>query len=737
MALKTEFIPIDSLCERFTIAVNKPQTILTEHLEPIPGRLSSCLHDAIFATTLQILTSTQASAISNQTLLIKLRDIIHAYIEKVETAAKLALKIGRKATTFNPERVQRIFDRIKELHTEVCKGEPPQRLITPEDLKEMPLQIDADFIELRGYVCTMATEWHLYKALALASTAIATTQQLEGELLTQQYRLSRSEDGLFIIPPQTHFEAPWPILLLAFRLDKFKGGGIENPLIYENLIMKIVKAKEFYPHQATVLSGLLTAARYGEMQRTSALMVQETTKTLAMFRERVPKGAWGTVLSFLIESLDGMKAKNLELEKEAKTIFGTPYPTEELRSEAGECLARQEAANLVEIGGIFSQGVASFKAILPAFADSYIALFSKLKTYKTNPCQRRERDRQSAKILFTPAIPSPIFLDTSVFAPYSTPHFPSEEAIQQFTQPSISTRIDAIIQRYEERKSLSTSMHTQRDFLPKNVFSFSRMPHVASKQKLLSKHKMPFCLTEEASSCLTTSPPLLSSPLPVAYFPPIAAAEAAVEAFSKLSLQQRLPPSSFNFQVGDRLSPSFQFSRHVLRWKDPKLDPFRYDPCYRDTHYSPEVREAIRFQHTPPLALLKVILDYGEKYIHSDSVKESYYLPSEATWYDDSRRFEKGVVTVGRNRYTGEIFHYTFSQQAPSTLRQNYARNRFFLCQDEEEGVELFPGEIDPRKTIPDDGSVIHQIDDQGIGIVTVTVDDPIRKIRVDLFFEI
>ena len=116
--------------------------------------------------------------------------------------------------------------------------------------------------------------------------------------------------------------------------------------------------------------------------------------------------------------------------------------------------------------------------------------------------------------------------------------------------------------------------------------------------------------------------------------------------------------------------------------------------------------------------------------------EERYYMLAEAQWYDGTDRYEKGVVTVGRNRQTGMIFHYTFSLKAPTTLQKEYSQDGFKPCMQEDPLDMPLQGRILPYKTIPDDGSVISDIEDRHIGFVGVTVDDRKSQLCIKVYID-
>ena len=200
---------------------------------------------------------------------------------------------------------------------------------------------------------------------------------------------------------------------------------------------------------------------------------------------------------------------------------------------------------------------------------------------------------------------------------------------------------------------------------------------------------------------------------------------------------QPTPPIPFfSFNVGDSFNSNLQYGWRVRRWwNTDTYDPFRDDSHYSLKTFSSSTKKAIRSQHALPLAVTTVLFECGKKFVNADGSQERFFLPAEA--HLDDGRYEKGVITLGRIPQSQLIFHYHFSQLAPSTLCRSYAKDGFFQSYDDEDSsCEVEPECVDPRKTLPLDKSEISAISDTKLGTIEVTVSDPERGRTIILFVE-
>ena len=745
-------LTLETLYEKFALAVTSSHTILNESLEVIPGRLSAAMHDKILTSALRILEATTADTIPNQAVVIRVRDVIHAYVAKAQIASKLTAKAGRTPRMVPAPVLQQLFDRLKALHVQVSSRDSasiPDQKVPPETA----LHTNADFEQTLRHACCMVTEWHLFRALELAASLVRVSQQYRAELLHLQYRLCRDANRMVILPPPSHFEAPWPILLLGHRLDRLSSDSDTDA--YQALVIKILRAKTVYPQHESSIDGILLSARYDQALRAACDMIVGCTKAFAMIRERVPKNRLDPAIVHLIERLDGLKEESCSLQKDEALFALTISVTDAEKLDLLEQFEKRHTALQEKVSTYFIESLSTFRASLNEFGKFYGSLTASLHQCQESNSKSHPALPQDLSLSFTPVVPAPLFSSTSLFGPFVSHQLPSPEEIVRFSPCLYTTRIDSIIDlhRSGQQHLLSQAVEQPRESETKSPVaprkSFRSRTHkkiiISSRYSFSQRPSVPEKAAPSPSSppSVPSSPPYspsFGSPLPSSplILPPSMPVDepSVVEKLSAISLSDEAAPSSSSFSVGSKPDPNVQFSMHVKRWWTPAHDPFLIDPAYRDRHFSQTAKESIRFQHTPPLALIRAVLDMGEKYINEDGVRESYYLPAEASWYDGSRRYDKGVVTVGRNRHTGEIFHFTFSQQAPSTLRANYSRTQFFRCTEEDVPPPQPPDKLFPQKTLPDDGSSVLQIDDQDIGIITVTIDDPKRKVRVDLFVE-
>ena len=141
---------------------------------------------------------------------------------------------------------------------------------------------------------------------------------------------------------------------------------------------------------------------------------------------------------------------------------------------------------------------------------------------------------------------------------------------------------------------------------------------------------------------------------------------------------QHLPPNDFPFKKGDRVDPKLHFDTRVSRWYKAPLKeplPFQTDPIYQAKKLSPEEEQTILLRHTIPLALVDVIIQYGERYQPINDERESFILFADIQMIEGTEYTQGGVVTIGRNSSTKLIYHYHFS--LPGDVRTFYLNNGF------------------------------------------------------------
>jgi hypothetical protein len=576
----------------------------------------------------------------------------------------------------------------------------------------------------------MTTEWYFFKALDLCSRIISLTQTHRTQLLAQQYRLGMMQDGNTLLPPPDYFKATWPILLLGYKLDTAINANPRDDDEYQRMIFRILEAQKIYTTHADAITGILLTARFQEMHTTSKAMMVECTKTLAMIRERIPKADLGIALGKLIENLDNIQPTIVRLEREREAVCSASFPSDDLRFEAGERVDAQCFEILTQMGLFFATATAAFKENLSPLLKTYQKCLVNLTSYHEQHHNQHVCRKQKKELEFCPVLPSPIFRPNGFFSAYITTTLPSVEEMEAFAPFPFPLHLDTIIQEHESLKD------EDRGFLPKDIqFQTAIRRRRQPKKRPQHEPQLPVSPPSPKESSHEKPSPSIHQPVsssPQSISPPI-------EKFSQLSLCEK----QCGFHVGAGPDPTLQFSRHVRRWKIPDLDPFIHDPQYRDRHFSREVQEGIYFQHTPPLALIPIIRECGEEFINIDGVRKSYFLPAEATWYDGSGRYEKGVVALGLYSPTGEIVHYSFSLKSTSTHRQYLHRENFFQpyideVEKEERGLELDDKKPNPLKTLPSDRSEICQISENDrTGIVEITVNDSIRQLQVTVFFDI
>ena len=114
---------ITTLIENYRTVVEKSQLVLNDHLTPVSGRFSSCAHDRILKLTLQHLQQIPADSVPCKRDLIEMRSLLEAYVRKIDLASKISAKTRKPSAVFDKEIVEKISQRISELHTEVASRE--------------------------------------------------------------------------------------------------------------------------------------------------------------------------------------------------------------------------------------------------------------------------------------------------------------------------------------------------------------------------------------------------------------------------------------------------------------------------------------------------------------------------------------------------------------------------------------------------------------------------------------
>ena len=721
--------PFARLLDNFIEVLKTPQMALNEQLDVVPGKRSRAPHNKILAQTLRILEATPAESVSSLKCLTLFRDTIRIYLEKIERSSKIAAKSKGKSIQIDQEIPRKIFARIGAIQHVISAAPVPKRDLKAE-IKKYTITDELDRIKLHQCVTGATTEWSLLQACELTSSLLRQTLSTRKHLVDLGYRLVKSKSYITLYPPDSYFEAAWPVLLLGIRLGKIlKNLSVHPEEKFRSALALIQKGLAAYPQYRSNFDALLMYAKHSESQYKSGLMIIDVLKSVSSIQDHMPTGAMGCAIRVMANELDSMKLIILRSNEKGAEFDSTTFPSMEQRIAVGSDLENADALIKEHFVEIISQSVSIFKQSLPYLNDVYIEAYTKLAQYEES--HSGKHSPQSVSMKFAPAISMQIFSNKSLFYPYILPHPPTPEELLKFSPVVLPSYLDEPLEP-SIGKDRALPQPTNHEFLPKQ--------HRASPQnRKPAKHKekkTPPDIEEHLAS------PTHDDSIPVqdASKPPL------IEQMEHLSLDPHLPvlqqesprpPSPFSFKVGDSAPPSLQFGWHVRRWNTPRYNPFVDDEKYSTHTYSPQTQESIRFQHTPPLALISVILECGERYLSEDFARESFFLPAEAIWHDGTARYEKGVITVGRNRLTGHIFHYCFSQLAPSTLCQNYARNRFYRCEEEVPLPEPITEQLGAGRTLPCDGSRISQIEDTGMGSIAVTIDDPRRQITVDVYLEL
>lgn len=722
----------------FQIAALTPRCALDGNLRPVERTGSTPHPNTVLERILAILNDTEQDALPPQIHLTSLESTFLAYMKKV---ALLYGKGSRGAPineSIKAQIVQKIVSLQKLAQNKTSKSSPILTHACPPLLNAQE-QVAITKKRLSYFL----SEWYLFKSLNYTASLFTSHLHTREMLLSRGYHICCSRAGTGFLPPVSFFESPWPILILFNRFQKVMKVGVKEIDSYRNCFIKIKKAQKIYPQYKDVLDELFFEAEYAEYQQEFLKICPETLSTLEISGQLYQKSFFGPKAQTFIDSLLEIKDAFRQLSEKLPASYPTNLSPENTEFLAAERIEQENALLYTKIRDFMEQSVEEYKETLEASTEKYReALF--------------EAKNLQLELRFTPYIPAPLFLKGKFFYEHISAELPSIEEFRQFSPIEFTSLARGCTQENESKRDLQRDLTRDErlEFLPKNLFSppppskqkhrKRSKPH-SSKPQAMAKESDPISPLTESMERLSIESKEIASPLSSkpkkeaktenAPSPqPTCTEEKAPQ---KPSSPSRLEESTelYGFHIGEKANPNLQFAYRVRRWSDPTHDTFS-DEDYKNRTFPPYIQESIRLQHTPPLALITVLLSRGERYLHKDKNKESFYLPAEATWNDGSGRYEKGVITLGRNQRTKEIFHYHFTQQAPSTLRENYASAQFYPYSEEEESAEINLEKADPRKRLPDDGSRITQISDAGIGIIGVTVEDSVRKISFDVYFE-
>lgn len=731
---------------RYFIAVNdNPQTVLNPNtLEPEKGALSRARHNTILSLVLNLLPSILLPTTTQQQVTC-LKFGICGYIGK----SKAAFAAVKKDNTIDDHLACQIFGILDSFKPSAIEQGSDKSVVsktpTPVSKDECP-----DEASIQHNLSYHATQWYVYKALEYTSLVLARSLHLRDKLVNSGYRFTVTKKGFVALPPLSLFTSPWPIQLLGFCSQKAIRKGTQETALLRKSIFRIKKAKEVFSTYKDELEAFLTSVELNELLLQAAQMTKDCCYTIIIIQAQFSEDALGKLMQNLFSEVKVINNKSDELQKYEQIHFSTSYPSEESEFMVGEDLERREIELFRQLCDLFAQSAATYRLCIHQLAaedkkNSYSAFFERAQRLILNHSKRHKVGKEPPLPKFKPFFAAPIFEQESLFFKHVSSKLPSPDEFFQFSPIEFTSTISKICREYETRGENPSPLtqHERLEFLPCE----RKTKPIPKKKKARKIQSPPQMMTQGAAQTDLVSERMAElsleskeNPPPQPSIPPsITSAPSSTIALAEpqmpLEEHAAIPSTLFGFHIGEKAKAKLKFSRRVTRWSDPLCNPFN-DKDYRDRTFSPSVQESIRFQHTPPLPVINVLLSRGERYLHKDKVKESFYLPAEATWNDGSGKYEKGVITLGRNRYTLEIFHYHFSQQAPSTLQAQYASSEFYKCTEEEDLQELVCESSDSGKELPDDGSFISQIADTGVGFIRITVYDPNRKISFDVYFE-
>lgn len=292
-------------------------------------------------------------------------------------------------------------------------------------------------------------------------------------------------------------------------------------------------------------------------------------------------------------------------------------------------------------------------------------------------------------------------------------------------------------EREKQKMALLSESARLRSFLPRSLWGIEQTEkQPAPKRYTEQKHRSPPSpspfkekrvvvkeispqiepKTDQKTAVLETP----SSPkIPPAQDDQTAAPAAAASSSSLAPIQDQAQDeeSSFPVKVGDRADLSLQYTDHVARWAI--RDVFSTDDDYKTKKYSAFLQKEIRLCHLPPLAVVPVMVKLGKQFIMSGSSSSQirFSLPGEII--QDNGSYDKGVLTLSKNRSTGEFSHMFFTKKTPIELIREYAKLGFFMVDEQ----EFAPVKTHPSRyrqapiKLQDDGSFVSEVSEEHISI--------------------
>lgn len=760
MSASSSPLSLASLCNRLGEVTTKRGICLNESLEIVQQDRNRAHHNAILTAIMLRLEAEIPSAQLSPNILVTLHRVVAAYASKMEVAQTLEAKKNRGK--INHALVEKIFAKIKELHSSVqqlCalpQNSQPQFYARPPDPSSERQQMKS-FLEI------FFTNECILKAAQRLGLTIDAYVQFREQIRLDGNRIINAGDVDVCLPAQKYLDLPGPLFLLECRLSYLMEKNIvRNMEEVQRVMKKFYFAQLRFAKYARTLSGLLLRVKSTEVTHLVRKRMADLINTIADLRARYrPEHVSKAVTKFAKEIFEVIEEIKLFKIKKTAILFQKFNSLDE-DLQAKEALSALHAALTNKIGTICSTCDGGHTKSDLHWFSMYAAAY--VQVSKPDPSSHHDPKKTEGALLFYSRLRAGIFDKRSDFYSSLPKMFPSPQEILAMEEisnaPPYVSVIDTVFSELEAARSSPEIRPDTKEFLPKPL----RSPPRVKKRTLqpISKraspsptvHKKKPQIVSKMEQLMISPPQPLPLPLATAVSGEpqqrqgSASSSDALETMTTASQATEtaaaptpaLPsdvvnvkPSFFSFCVGSGPNVHFQYAWHVRRWWSPQYNPLVQDPCYSTKQFSPPVLQSIIFHHTIGLALIPVVMECGQKFTKKDekgrTIRESYTLPSDVQWTDGSNQFERGVITVAFDPTTREFFHVGFSLKAPSTMRDEYLRDGYFLA-DVEEPSELV---VEPHvsiKTLPDDGSRVETIDDFG-----VTVIDPKNHVRFETYF--
>jgi hypothetical protein len=773
MSVHALSISLEQLAQNLHDTVSSRDKSLDDALEIRDRAFNTCNHRKILSLVLGRLQAETQMTQQDFGPLAIIRVSLQRFADKaVQVHKTRGAASGGTIDAIQQIRAQ-LMERINILQRSADTAGPDRSASHVQHMAQLPSEEDKE--RLCTIAQNMSIAWHIFRSC----NAVVDLMKRETELR----QAVADQGGQFIpiaairyfglLPPLSFFSAPIPAILLGTRIITLlqeiseKANGLPTAKDLEILIELTRQGQALYPDHAKTFGMYLTYVQWLQCSHFAKAMWIGSCVSIEELQSLFLRCKMSSVLQNLCDACEKGKASIIEANRIMIHSLQDLLSEQERLDLMDEALsARQRAVE--DIVAALSDPIAAFRSALPSISKTYASAVPTLVSADST---------QSTSA----GLHAKIFEGNVVYAMYGKIGLPSPEEILAFSplvfpllvlthapQATIGNTLDAHSQPPDVDLQVQAEdrQHPSAPPQAKSISPLLPQKAVRTSQKIARKQKHRFKETARAPITEKDHPSPKHSQAPAAarkkldtLVGPVCEYAAAPQADTSLetakapqSMTQELSPLSkgrgkrfaiirqtlqppehhtpFTFRIGDRVQPSLTFAWHVSRWHDRRYDPFVSDPQYSTRTYTSKIQSAIRFEHTPPLALLRVVLEYGKQFVDHGRKEESRYLPADVQWDDGA--YDQGVLTVGRNLRTSVIFHIGFSQLSPTTLERQYLEGKMF-----QPLIEVAPKDkTGPCKGLSDDTTYVSDIKELHPGMYAITVRDPVRRLNFHLYVE-